>query len=216
MACARWIADPLLAAPVAAAVAIGAMMTLRCLHPPSGAVALTAVLGGPAVAAAGFHFVLVPVALNSLALTLAALAFNNAVRRAYPQPTTRAELHGTADEAPLARTGVSKADLDAVLLQRDQLLDVSPKELERIYQQAEMRAYRRRFGAITCADIMSRDMIAVQFGTPLQEAWSLLRQHDIRVLLNENAYSMIDPERRLSGIISQADLVAALYRGSLA
>jgi CBS domain-containing membrane protein len=47
--CARWISDPL----VAAALAIGAMSVLRCLHPSSGAVALTAVLAGPAVTEAG-------------------------------------------------------------------------------------------------------------------------------------------------------------------
>eukprot|EP01031_Cornospumella_fuschlensis_P010795 gene10795-13211_t len=41
---ARLIADPFLAAGVAAGVAIFLMLLLRCLHPPSGAVALTAVL----------------------------------------------------------------------------------------------------------------------------------------------------------------------------
>ncbi len=39
------ITDPFLASAVAIGVAIAAMMTLRCLHPPSGAIALTAVLG---------------------------------------------------------------------------------------------------------------------------------------------------------------------------
>ncbi|MGZ3253432.1 MAG: HPP family protein [Burkholderiaceae bacterium] len=45
--CAKLFVDaPLLAAALAGCLAIGAMFSLRCLHPPSGAVALTAVLGG--------------------------------------------------------------------------------------------------------------------------------------------------------------------------
>jgi CBS domain-containing membrane protein len=62
--CAQWISDPLLAAPLATALAIGAMFALCCLHPPGGAIALTAALGGPAITAAGYQFVLRPVALN--------------------------------------------------------------------------------------------------------------------------------------------------------
>src|SRR4051812_16334363 len=52
--CAKVFADaPLLAAALAGCFAIAAMFALRCLHPPSGAVALTAVLGGPIVHEAG-------------------------------------------------------------------------------------------------------------------------------------------------------------------
>jgi CBS domain-containing membrane protein len=60
--CGLLVHDTLTAAALAGALAIGAMFGLRCLHPPSGAVALTAVLGGPAIHAMGYHFVLVPVA----------------------------------------------------------------------------------------------------------------------------------------------------------
>lgn len=203
--CARWIGDPLLAAPLAVAMAIGTMFALRCLHPPGGAVALTAVLGGPAVTAAGYGFALAPVALNSLVLALVALAFNNATRRTYPhrqQPAPNAS-HGTADQAPTGRLGVSTADLDAVLSQYDQVLDVSRDDLEGLLQRAEMHAYRRRFGEITCADIMSRDVVAVQFGTPLRDAWSLLRRHDIRAL------PVLDPARRLIGMVSDVDFMAS-------
>lgn len=82
--CAHNIGDPGLAASLAVSLAIAAMFALRCLHPPSGAVALTAVLGGPAVLATGYRFVLVPVAINSFFLLAAALLFNNLLRRRYP------------------------------------------------------------------------------------------------------------------------------------
>ena len=200
--CAQWINDPLLAAATAAALAIGAMSALRCLHPPSGAVALTTVLGGPAVTASGYDFVLSPVALNSVILMLAAIAFNNATRRVYPHPQRpRPNVHHTADSNPSARTGIRREDFDAVLRQYDQVLDVSRDDLEGLLQQAEMRAYHRQFGEVTCADIMSRDVIAVQFGTPLEKAWTELRRHDIRAL------PVIDPARRVIGMVSDMDFM---------
>jgi CBS domain-containing membrane protein len=201
--CAQWITDPLLAAPLAAALAIGAMFALRCLHPPGGAIALTAVLGGPAVTSAGYHFAITPVGLNSLVLMLVALTYNNATRRRYPHPqqVMRPHPHQTADEAPTQRLGVSAADIDAILRQYDQVLDVSRDDLENLVQQAEMQAYRRRFGEITCADVMSRDVLAVRRDTPLAEAWQILRQHDIRAL------PVLDPARHVIGLVSDVDFV---------
>jgi CBS domain-containing membrane protein len=57
-----------LALGVAVACAILAMSLLRCLHPPGGAVAMTAVIGGPAIWHAGFAFPFDVVALNSFVL----------------------------------------------------------------------------------------------------------------------------------------------------
>lgn len=178
---ARAIADPLLAAPAAAALAIVAMFTLRCLHPPGGAIALAAVLGGPAVRAAGFHFALVPVALNSAVLMLAAIAFNNATGRLYPHPQAAPKrgLHQTTDGPPTLRSVLGNSDLDAILARYDQVLDISRDELERLFQAAELRAFDRVLGDITCADIMSRDVVAAQFGTPISNAWALLLKHDM-------------------------------------
>ena len=110
--CAHWIHDPLFAAPLATTLAIAAMFTLRCLHPPSGAVALTAVLGGPTITALGYHFILFPVALNSLVMMLTAIAFNSATGRPYPHPQRpKPNPHHTVDKTPLARLGISQEDL---------------------------------------------------------------------------------------------------------
>ena len=43
---------------MAVGLAIGAMYQLKCIHPPGGATALTAVMGGEAVAKLGYGFVL--------------------------------------------------------------------------------------------------------------------------------------------------------------
>ena len=48
---------------------------------------------------------------------------------------------------------------------------------------------------------MSRDVITVEFGTPLDEAWKLLRKHNIKAL------PVIDRAQRVIGIVTQIDFL---------
>ena len=47
-----------------AKAAIGVMYYLRCIHPPGGATALSAVMGGEGVHALGYQFVVTPVLIS--------------------------------------------------------------------------------------------------------------------------------------------------------
>ncbi|TXH36232.1 MAG: HPP family protein [Rhodospirillaceae bacterium] len=201
---ALYISDPFLAAAVAVAVSIGAMFALRCIHPPSGAVALTAVLGGPAIHNLGYGFVALPVGLNSFFLLLTALIFNNLARHRYPHVSqvVHTNIHRTADPKPGDRLGFVPADLDEVLKEYKELLDISRDDLENLFLQTEMHAYRRRFGDILCADIMSRDVIAVDPATDLQDAWTLLRRHRLKALPVIDNHS-----RHVVGVVTLEDFV---------
>lgn len=85
VACAQAIDDPLFAAPLAVALSIGLMHQLRCIHPPGGATALSAVMGGEAVHQLGFQFVLTPVMINAIVILLIAFLFNYPFKwRRYP------------------------------------------------------------------------------------------------------------------------------------
>ena len=206
--CATCIPDVALAAGAAVALAIGAMFALRCLHPPSGAVALTAIFGGPAVAALGYRFVLWPVALDSALLLLAALAFNVATRRRYPhRALAHPHPHLTRDEPPSARLGLTSADLDSALKARGELLDVSKDDLEQLFLEAEHQAHRRRFGDIRCEDIMSRDVVTVQPSTPAEQAWQLMMRHAVKAL------PVLDAGRTLCGIVTMHDFFVGRAAG---
>ncbi len=204
--CVKLIDAPVVAAGVAAGLSIGCMFWFRCIHPPSGAVALTAVLGGPAVHAMGYEFVLAPVMVNSFLMVLMAVFYNNATRRTYPHhPQALAEQskkHDTADPPPTERTGITAQDLDEVLKRYNQVFDISRGDLEAIMLQTEMQAYRRKVGATRCADIMSKDVVTTEFGTPLAEAWLQLQRHDLTAL------PVIDRGRHVIGIITKADYLA--------
>ena len=76
VACVRFIDNPLICGAAAVGIAITAMYYGRCIHPPGGATALTAVLGGSALRQLGFQYVLVPVALNVLVMLTVAVVFN--------------------------------------------------------------------------------------------------------------------------------------------
>lgn len=195
--------DPLLAASAAIAIAIGCMLALRCLHPPSGAVALTAVLGGPPVHALGMSFVLNPVILNSACLLIIAILYNRFTGRAYPhRPSSLATAQKGARQAPSAeRLGFIASDLDNVLREYNQVIDIDRDDLQSLFMQAEVQAYRRRFGEITCGDIMTREVISVQFATTLEEAWREMRTQGIKAL------PVIDRARRVTGIVTQADFM---------
>ena len=205
--CGKLVSDPLLGAALAGSLAIGGMFWLRCLHAPSGAVALTAVLGGPAIHAMGYHFVLMPVALNSILLLIAALIFHNVTGHRYPRGIPAAGSgkgrgeHATADAMPTSRLGFSADDLDAVLKTYNEVIDISRADLQTILTQTEMHAYQRRFGAITCGSVMSRDVVSAEFGTTLDAAWALMRQHKL------SALPVIDRARRVIGIVTKTDFL---------
>jgi CBS domain-containing membrane protein len=202
--CAKLIAAPLAAAAIGIALAIGAMFMFRCIHPPSGAVALTMVLGGPAIHNAGYSFVFVPVMLNSFLLASLAIFYNNAIGRRYPhmQQLPPPQPSPKAAEAPVRTSlGISAADLDAVLKNYNQVLDVSREDLENIFVQVEAQAYRRRFGEMVCKDIMRTDVVAVDFGTHLEEAWRILHTHKLKAL------PVLDRGRRVVGIVTPIDFM---------
>ncbi|WP_020648714.1 HPP family protein [Solimonas variicoloris] len=140
VSCQRWLHDPLLASAAAVGLALGAMHYLRCLHPPGGATALTAVIGGPSVHALGYDYLLHPVLLNVVVMLAVAVLFNALFRwRRYPVAWVRAR------PAP-ARNYLSlqPVDLAHALKEIDSFIDVDPDDLERIVALAEVHASARR------------------------------------------------------------------------
>lgn len=130
--CAQHIADPYVAGAIAVGLAIGAMYYLRCLHPPGGATALVAVLGGESVTQLGYDFLVTPVLENALVIVTVAVVVNLPFRwRRYPvglaQPDT--EIEPVAEEKAM----IAHSDLVYALSQLDSFIDISEQDLIRIY-----------------------------------------------------------------------------------
>jgi CBS-domain-containing membrane protein len=74
-----------MAATIAISISVMAMLVTRTVHPPGGATALIAVLGGKPVYDLGFFFLLVPVTTGACILLIVGLLVNNLSRkRKYP------------------------------------------------------------------------------------------------------------------------------------
>lgn len=130
--CAQHITDPFLAAGVAVGLAIVAMYYLRCLHPPGGATALVAVLGGESVQQLGYGFLLSPVLENVLVILAMAVVVNMPFRwRRYP--VGFAQSGAGAEPVSTEKAMIAHSDLVYALSQLDSFIDVSEQDLIRIF-----------------------------------------------------------------------------------
>ncbi len=124
----------ILAAAVAVALAIGAMHTVRCIHPPGGATALSAVLLAAAHHVPTWRYVAAPVLLNAATIVVAALALNAAFpwRRyplalAFPRPKD-----GGGSGVPAATTEpmFTTSELKVAFAELDTLIEISDDEFQ--------------------------------------------------------------------------------------
>jgi CBS domain-containing membrane protein len=211
LACGHWIESAHLAAALAMAFSVWLMLRMRCFHPPGAAMALMIVMDGPTTLTAALQL-LEHVALNvGTALITTMLVSNGLLRRPYPyaSPPASAGVHNTLDATPMRRIGLLHEDLASAVHALDTFVDVQEDELVQIYNLAVDHAFGRHLG-LTCADIMSRDVVTVQFDTDLEIAWNKLRTHKIKSL------PVVDPFGHLIGITTVADFLRQLDETSAA
>lgn len=137
VACAELVRDPLLAASLAVGLSIVAMYALNCIHPPGGATAFFAVMGGPALHALGFSYVLAPTLLNAVLLLGVALLFNGVLRAG--QAAHVAEVEAQAALPPEVLM-IKHDDLMYALGEIRSFIDVSEDDLMHIYKLALQHA----------------------------------------------------------------------------
>ena len=144
VSCALMFGNEVVAASAAVGIAVGVMHYMRCIHPPGGATALAAVIGGEATHTLGYQFVITPILLNVLVMLLVAFAFNYVLPwRRYPAWLSDKEKPAVAPPTHVSERHIEHADLVAALSQIDSFIDVSENDLLRIYQLATGEADQR-------------------------------------------------------------------------
>ena len=207
VSCALYIPDQALAAALAVSGALLAMHFLRCLHPPGGAAALVAVVGSDTIHELGYRFVLTPVMLDVAIMLLVALLLKQLLRgraRVAAQPPPAAEEEALL-RAPGARASFSvpfsERDLDAALRDLNTYLDIDREDLLRIYDWARLHARMRTLGGRRVADVMDENPCRVEFATPLEELWRLLRARQRR------GAAVVSRAGHVLGIVTVSDFV---------
>ncbi|MEC7887627.1 MAG: HPP family protein [SAR324 cluster bacterium] len=138
VACAQWLPGGGIAAAASVGLAIGVMYYARCIHPPGGATALAAVIGGPNIHALGYEYILTPIAINTVTILMVALLFNALFRwRRYPAFLIPKK--SGLDSAHKAYAPVDHANFVYALSQMDTFIDVTEDDLLKIYQLATGR-----------------------------------------------------------------------------
>lgn len=196
----HWLGHSWPQASLAMALAVFFMLGLRCLHPPSTAMAFSLCLGGPLVDQQLLHLLL-PVAVGSLTLIGLALLYNNLTRAPYPRQLVApaSNPHHTRDPLPGERLGFRSDDLEQALASVGGFVDVTRDDLERLLHVAEKHASERLLGGITAKDIMSRDIRSTSPDARIEQAWTLLDSHHLKAL------PVLD-RGRLVGILTLSDL----------
>lgn len=205
------VGEPMLAAGIAVSLAILVMSLTRSLHPPGGAAALTAVLGGAAVKDFGFLFPFVPVALNSIILVGIGVLFHRFSQHSYPHRPAQppANLHKTSDVSPALRAGFTSLDIDKAVEAMHESFDIDRGDLDELLRRAEQNALERSHGEILCKDIMSKDVVALTPGSTAEGAEELLLQHHFKLL------PVVDERGRLLGTVGHKEIAAATAGGAL-
>ncbi|WP_092164149.1 HPP family protein [Allgaiera indica] len=200
------IRDPVLRIALAVGLAISAMILCRAVHPPAGAVAMTAAMSPDAVHRLGFWFALSPIALGTVSLVVVATLYARLTGRHYPfRQFDAPNRHGTSDAAPPERLGLTEAELTGLLDRYRQSLNLGVEDLARLIGAAELQAATHRTGPLTAADIMSRNLVTVAPETPLAEVADLFRRHRFTSL--PVAIGAAEGEGRFVGLIFQIHLI---------
>jgi len=193
VASAQWFSDIAIASACAAGGSILVMLLLRCLHPPGAATAIAPVLADGSL---DYGFVLMPVGLNAVIMLFMAIVINRWVLR-YEYPVVPGNKNTLVK--PAQQTGISDQDLKLALKNMDMFMDVSAGDLRKLLTDAEAHSFKRFKGNITCADIMVRDVAAVEYGTEVEDAWEIMHKQKLK------AIPVIDRARRVIGIITWHD-----------
>jgi CBS domain-containing membrane protein len=202
VACALNITEISTAAAYAVGSSILIMLLLRCLHPPAAATSLTPIMAGDSITSLGYSFVLVPVAVNVITMLFLVIIINRWVMdREYPSPLPVKKKTNQRHTvlAPTHHVGFSEQDLDLALKDSDVFIDMTHAELGHLFTQVEKNAFKRVKGNILCADIMIKNVTAVEYGTEVEEAWELMRNEGLK------AVPVTDRARRVIGIVTWND-----------
>ena len=198
-----YVPDPTLRIPLAVGLAMVATVLCRAVHPPAGAVAMTAAMSPDIGNEPGFMFALTPVAAGSATLVLLATLYARLTGRRYPfRQFDEPNKHGTLDPEPTERLGLTEDELTEILERYRHSLNLGVEDLARLIGAAELQASAHRISPTTAGDIMSRNLITVRPETPVADIAELFKRHRFASL------PVVNDDGHFLGVIYQINLIS--------
>ncbi|MGW5522524.1 HPP family protein [Gordonia sp. NPDC003950] len=183
---------------LAVGLAIAVMIVCRAVHPPAGAVAMSAALAPDTIHQIGYEFALAPVALGCGLLVVVAAVYGRLTGR--PYPFHQFDPVHESDE----RVGLDEGDLTEILERYQQSLNLSVADLARLVGAAEQRAAGHLAEPVHAADVMSRDLVTVAPESPHSELAELFRTHRFTSL------PVVRADGTFAGVVFQIDLIESV------
>lgn len=196
------IADPALRVALAVGLAITATILCRALHPPAGAVAMTAALNPEAIAQLGFWFALAPIAVGTCVLVILATVYARITGRRYPFRQFDDPSNNQSEEKnPSERLGLSEEELAGILERYRHSFNLGVEDLARLISAAELQAATHVTAPLTAKDVMSSSLITVGPETALGEVAELFKRHRFISL------PVVGNDEKFLGVIFQMHLI---------
>lgn len=197
---AYFVPDLVPASSLAVGLSVLAMLALRCLHPPGAATALAPVLSGTHQHLQDFGFLLTPVGINVVLMLVLALTINRLLlRRDYPLQGLPPKPVNNESGVQGNLLGISQADIAQATSGFKHFLDVGEDELCQILTRLQLLTFQKNSGALSCGEIMQREIITVEYDTELETAWMLMYKNDLKVL------PVLDRKQKVIGIVTRYD-----------
>lgn len=196
------IVDPALRVALAVGLAITATILCRAVHPPAGAVAMTAALNPEATAQLGFWFALAPIAVGTCVLVILAMVYARITGRHYPfRQFDDPSNNQTEDRNPSERLDLSEEELTGILERYQHSFNLGVEDLARLIGAAELQAATHVTAPLTAQDVMSSNLITVSPETALGEVADLFKRHRFTSL------PVVGEDGKFLGVIFQIRLI---------
>lgn len=141
VSCFQLLGDNVWAGALAVGLSVAAMHYLRCIHPPGGATALTAVIGGDQVQTLGYQFLLFPVMVNVAVMLLVATVFNSFFYwRRYPAHLAQKHKTTSKSQPPNRQFELTQEDFSAAIQELDSYIDITAEGLTELLELAKQHA----------------------------------------------------------------------------
>ena len=192
-----------LSAGLAVAMAIMVMHISHSMHPPGGATALFAVVGGPLVENLGYSYVLAPVIFNvSVFFVFVRLNRMYLTKRQqqlhYTSKLHDAVLNHLTEHRQSMDSGIETADIEQALTLVGGNPDVSPEYLKQIIDNTLASAQLREMRNNGYHELQISPP-TLRFGDDLLQAWRLLHRD------HHNVIVVLYPNQHIVGVLTYAD-----------
>lgn len=140
VSCQQLIPDQTWTPALAVGLAVGVMHYARCMHPPGGATALAAVIGGAEIYKLGYFYMVAPILINLASIMAMALVFNAFFPwRRYPAHLTRRTI-AKPTAAAERQFELTQEDFSAAMEQLNSYVDITAENLTQLLELAKQHA----------------------------------------------------------------------------